>query len=107
MGMTMTEKILARAADLPQVKPGDVAVVKLETTVMMDSTFQPGRLSEERWDAVVKIAAPSKVTIIFDHLAPANDENTAMAHRLGRQFAKKFAIDRLHDVGPDQGIAHS
>src|ERR1700740_430162 len=100
MGMTMTVKILARAPGLPQVNTGDVAVVKLETTVMMDSTFQPGRLKEERWDAVVRIADASKVTIIFDHLAPANDENTAMAHRLGRQFAKKFGIERLHDVGP-------
>ncbi len=107
MGMTMTEKILARAAGLPQVKPGDVAVVKIETTVAMDSTFQPGRLKEERWDAVLSVHDPRKITIIFDHLVPANDENTAIAHRVGRQFAKKFGIERLHDVGPDQGIAHS
>ena len=107
MGMTMTEKILARAAGVQRLKPGDVATVNIETTVAMDSTFQPGRLKEERWDAVLSVHDPNKITIIFDHLVPANDENTATAHRLGRQFAKKFGIERLHDVGPDQGIAHS
>jgi 3-isopropylmalate/(R)-2-methylmalate dehydratase large subunit len=107
MGMTMTEKILARASGASVVKPGDVVMVDLETIVTMDSTFQPERMSEERWVDVVKIADPRKVAVIFDHLIPANDVNTATAHKIGREFAKKFGIERVHDVGPDQGVAHS
>jgi 3-isopropylmalate/(R)-2-methylmalate dehydratase large subunit len=107
MGMTMTEKILARAGGVRGVKPGDVAVVNIETTVAMDSTFQPERMGEERWRDVVRIHDPKKIVIVLDHLAPANEERTAMAHRIGREFAKKFGIERLHDIGPDQGISHS
>jgi 3-isopropylmalate/(R)-2-methylmalate dehydratase large subunit len=107
MGMTMTEKILARASGAQQVRPGDVAVVAIETTVAMDSTFQPERMGEERWRDVVSIHNPKKIVIVLDHLAPANEERTAVAHRIGREFAKKFGIERLHDIGFDQGISHS
>ncbi len=66
MGMTMAEKILARAGGLPEVKPGDVAVVDVETAVLMDMTFLP-----EGWREVLKVKDPKKVAVIFDHLVPA------------------------------------
>ena len=107
MGMTMTEKILARAGGVARVKPGDLAVVDVETAVCMDTTFQPGRLQEERWLDIRKVHDPRKIAIIYDHLVPAADEATATAMRIGRDFAARFGIERLHDVGADQGIAHS
>ena len=100
-GMTMTEKILSRASGSP-VKPGDVAVVDVETAVLMDMTFLP-----EGWRDILKVHDPSKVVIVFDHLVPAPTIQAAAAMRTGRQFAEKFAIERLHDVGYDQGIAHA
>src|SRR5450432_1205129 len=66
MGMTITEKILTRAGNGTQVRPGDVAVVDVETVVLMDMTFLP-----ESWREVLTIHDPSKVAIIFDHLVPA------------------------------------
>ena len=36
MGMTITEKILARAGGLAKVSPGDVAVVDVETACLID-----------------------------------------------------------------------
>src|SRR5689334_14185922 len=66
MGMTMTEKVLARAGKTATVKPGDVAVVEVETSVLMDMTFLP-----EGWVEVLKVHDPKKVAIVFDHLAPA------------------------------------
>ena len=102
MGMTMTEKILARAGGVPQVKPGDVAVVDVETAVLMDMTFLP-----EGWREVLKVKDPKKVAIIFDHLVPAPTVQAASAQRIGRLFAQKFGIERVHDVGADQGIAHA
>lgn len=106
MGMTITEKILARASSQKTVRAGDVVTVEIETIVTMDSTFQPSRAAEERWDDIVQIRDPSRVVIIFDHLVPANNAATADAHRRGREFAARFGIERLHDVGRDQGIAH-
>jgi 3-isopropylmalate/(R)-2-methylmalate dehydratase large subunit len=102
MGMTITEKILSRASGGSHVKPGDVAVVDVETAVLMDMTFLP-----EGWREVLKLHDKSKVAIVFDHLVPAPTIQAAMAQRAGRLFAEKFGIERLHDVGPDQGIAHA
>ncbi len=107
MGMTMTEKILARASGAASVRPGQLAVVNVETTVTMDSTFQPERLAEERWRDVQSVHNPDKIAVILDHLAPAPDVRTATAHKIAREFAEKFGIKRFHDVGPDLGICHS
>lgn len=102
MPMTITEKILARAAGLPAVKPGDLAVVDVETAVLMDMTFLP-----EGWREVLHVHDPAKVVIAFDHLVPAPTVYAATAHSTGRRFAAHFGIRRLHDVGLDQGIAHA
>lgn len=102
MGMTITEKVLSRASGGGTVKPGDVAVVDVETAVLMDMTFLP-----EGWREILKVHDPRKVAIIFDHLVPAPTIQAATAMRTGRQFAAKFGIERLHDVGFDQGIAHA
>jgi 3-isopropylmalate/(R)-2-methylmalate dehydratase large subunit len=102
MGMTMTEKILARASGGGAVKPGDVAVVDVETAVLMDMSFLP-----EGWREILKVHDPKKIAIIYDHLVPAPTIQAAQAHRTGRDFAARFGIERLHDVGPDQGIAHA
>ncbi len=102
MGMTMTEKILSRASGGGTVGPGDVAVVDVETAVLMDMTFLP-----EGWREILKVHDPDKIAIVFDHLVPAPTIQAATAMRTGRRFAEKFGIERLHDVGPDQGIAHA
>jgi 3-isopropylmalate/(R)-2-methylmalate dehydratase large subunit len=98
----MTEKILARASGQREVKPGDVAVVTVETAVLMDMTFLP-----EGWREVLKVHDPDKIVIAFDHLVPAPTVQAATAQRTGRQFAERFGVKRLHDVGPDQGICHA
>jgi 3-isopropylmalate/(R)-2-methylmalate dehydratase large subunit len=102
MGMTITEKILARAGGTAKVSPGDVAVVDVETACLLDLSFLP-----EGWREVLKVADPSKVVIVFDHLAPAPTVQAAENMRVGRAFAKRFGIERLHDIGADQGISHA
>src|SRR5580698_10331533 len=102
MPMTITEKILARAAGAETMKPGDLAVVDVETSVLMDMSFLP-----EGWREILHVHDPSKVVIAFDHLVPAPTVYAATAHSTGRKFAAKFGIERLHDVGLDQGIAHA
>jgi len=102
MGMTITEKILARASGAALVAPGDVAVVDVDTAVLLDLSFLP-----EGWREVLKVHDPSRVVIVFDHLVPAATVQAATCHKTGRAFAAKFGIERLHDVGPDQGISHA
>ncbi len=102
MGMTMTEKILARAGGKKRVSPGEIAVVEVETAVLIDLSFLP-----EGWREVLKVYDPEKVVIVFDHLVPAASVQAASCHKTGREFARKFGISRLHDVGLDQGISHA
>ena len=49
---------------------------------------------------------PEKVVVVFDHDVPASNRDSAAMHVRGREFARRFGIERVHDVGPDQGISH-
>jgi 3-isopropylmalate/(R)-2-methylmalate dehydratase large subunit len=101
MGMTAIEKILARNSDQDVVKPGDLVVVKVGTSVLYDNNFIPAI-----WRDILKVKDPGNVVVVFDHRIPAKDIISAAAHVTGREFVKKFGITRFHDVGPQQGICH-
>ncbi len=102
MGMTIVEKIFARASGQSRVAPGDLVVVDVDCAVMLDMSFHKTARRE-----ILKVHDPDKVVIVYDHMVPAPDKDTAEAHSAGREFARKFGIRRLHDVGPDQGISHA
>ena len=101
MGMTMVEKILARAGKLACVSPGDVVTVEVETAIVIDNNFMHNRMREPKkvWDA-------DKVAIMLDHIAPADSVMRASMHKSARRFAQRQGITRFHDVGSSQGIAH-
>ena len=94
MGMTAIEKILARASGRDKVSPGDLVVVKIDTTVLFDNNFNP-----HIWREVLKVDDPEKIVVVFDHRVPAKDIPSATAHRIGREFVARFGIERFHDVG--------
>jgi 3-isopropylmalate/(R)-2-methylmalate dehydratase large subunit len=101
MAMTIIEKILARASGAATVAPGDLAVVDVDLTVMIDLSF-----SGSSWREVLKVHDPDKVAVVFDHEVPAANRESAAMHARGREFVRRFGIKRFHDVGPDQGISH-
>jgi 3-isopropylmalate/(R)-2-methylmalate dehydratase large subunit len=101
MGMNVIEKILASASAKAVVGPDDLVITKVETAVMIDGMFSPGM-----WREILHVADPSKIVIVFDHLVPAPSAASAATQNVGRDFAKRFGITRLHDVGYDQGISH-
>jgi 3-isopropylmalate/(R)-2-methylmalate dehydratase large subunit len=101
MGMTIIEKILARASGAAKIGPGDLAVVDVDLAVLIDLSF-----SRSSWREVLKLHDPDKVVVVFDHDVPASNRDTAAMHVRGREFVRRFGIRRFHDVGPDQGISH-
>jgi 3-isopropylmalate/(R)-2-methylmalate dehydratase large subunit len=101
MGKTIVEKILGRAAGGRDLSPGDIAVVDIDLTVLIDTDFFPSN-----WRNVHRVANPAKVVVVFDHRMPAPDRETAEAHVRGREFVRRFGIERFHDVGRNQGISH-
>jgi 3-isopropylmalate/(R)-2-methylmalate dehydratase large subunit len=102
MGMTIVEKIFARASGEPRIRPGDLAVVDVDIAVMMDTSFHANSRRE-----ILKVHDPDKVAVIYDHMVPAPDKASAEAQAYGRDFVRRFGIARFHDVGPDQGISHA
>ena len=101
MGMTIIEKILARASGAAKVSPGDLVSVRVDTVVMFDNNFLPNI-----WREILKLDDPKKLVVVFDHRVPASDIPSAISHQNGRRFVEKFSIERFHDVGPKQGICH-
>ena len=102
MGMTIVEKIFARASGEKRVRAGDLAVAAVDVAVMMDTSFHANTRRE-----ILKLHDPDKVAVIYDHMVPAPDKASAEAQAYGRDFVRRFGIKRFHDVGPDQGISHA
>ena len=102
MGMTAIEKILARNSKQKVVRPGDIVTVKVETSILFDNN-----LMDSVWREILEVDDPSKVVVVFDHRAPAAHVLSAKGHKRGREFVRKFGIDRFHDIGEHQGISHA
>ena len=102
MGMTIVEKIFARASGEKRVRAGDLAVAAVDVAVMMDTSFHANTRRE-----ILKLHDPDKVAVIYDHMVPAPDKASAEAQAYGRDFVRRFGIRRFHDVGPAQGISHA
>jgi len=102
MPMTIVEKIFARASGQAVVAPGDLVVVEVDCAVMLDMSFHRHQRRE-----VLKVHDPDRIVIAYDHMVPAPDKDSAEAHAYGREFARRFGIRRLHDVGPEQGVSHA
>jgi 3-isopropylmalate/(R)-2-methylmalate dehydratase large subunit len=102
MGMTIVEKIFARASGQARVATGDLVVVDVDCAVMLDMSFHRTQRRN-----ILKVHDPDKVAVIYDHMVPAPDKDSAEAHAYGREFVRRFGIRRFHDVGPDQGISHA
>jgi len=101
MGMTIAEKILARASGRDRVAAGDLVTVKVDTVVLFDNNFMPSI-----WQDFARLDHPERLIVILDHRVPAPTIQSAGAHRTARQFVEKFGISRFHDVGGTQGICH-
>ncbi|KAA9159094.1 homoaconitate hydratase family protein [Amycolatopsis acidicola] len=99
MSMTMIEKLLARKAGLPSVRPGDTVTVEVDLCVLIDLQFATVWLPPSR------IHDPDKVAIVMDHAVPAPSLKDAEGGPRARKFAADFGISRFFDVGR-HGICH-
>src|SRR5512147_1045532 len=104
MGMTVVEKILARATGQKTVKAGDVLepavdlAMSHENAALVINQFKEiyeGTDREPRpWD-------PSKIVIVFDHRVPAESPKTATNQKKVRGFVAAQGITRFHDIRGD------
>ena len=106
MGMTVVEKILARAAGLPSVAAGDVVEPQVDLAMSHENAalvmnqffegYQGTGLEPTVWD-------PSRIAIVLDHRVPAESNKTATNQKKIREFAGAQGITRFHDVRGDSG----
>lgn len=101
MGMTIIEKILARASGKDQVRPGDIAVCRPDMVVQLDLTVT----IEGMWYRPKKLFDLDRVALVFDHAIPAPSIKDASGMVEGRAFAKQFGLKHFFDLGR-HGICH-
>lgn len=102
MGLTLAEKIIARAAGQDQVRPGETVTAQVDLAMMHDSGG-PRRVKPvlERLEA--KVWDPRKVVVVADHLVPPVDAESAAIQKLTREWVAAYGIEHFYDM---QGICH-
>ncbi len=101
--MTLTEKIIARAAGLNAVRPGDEVWANVDLAAMHDSSgprrIAPAleRLGGRLWD-------PSRIVLAIDHFAPAANQRHAEIVNTTRAWARATGIPLFFD---SVGVMHN
>ena len=110
MGMTVVEKILARASGRSAIRVGDVVEPAVDLAMSHENAalvinqflevFRDTGLEPRVWD-------PSRVVIVFDHRVPAESPKTASNQKKIREFVARNGIAKFHDIRGDVGgICH-
>ena len=102
MPQTLTQKILARAAGRPHVRPGEIVTCRVDLALLLDSGG-PRRIWPRLKELGVGVWDPDRVVLCSDHFTPAVDAESAAILQLTREFARHFGIQRFFDM---RGIGH-
>lgn len=104
MGMTMTEKILAKHSGHASVSAGDLLISQVDLVLANDITGPPAITEFE------KIGRPvfdkNKIALVPDHFSPCKDIKSATMCKRMRDFSRKHEITNYFEVGR-MGIEHA
>ena len=106
MGMTITQKILADHAGVPEVKAGDLIEAKLDYVLGNDVTAPPAiKILKEL--GTCKVFDKDRVCLIQDHFTPNKDIKSAELCKTMRCFAREQEIRHFYELGRrEMGIEH-
>ena len=105
MGMTMTQKILAAHAGLPEVKAGQLIEADLDLVLGNDIT-SPVAINEMKKMTKQTVFDKDKIALVMDHFIPNKDIKSAENCKCCRDFACRHEITNYFDVG-EMGIEHA
>ncbi|MBQ3645366.1 MAG: 3-isopropylmalate dehydratase large subunit [Synergistaceae bacterium] len=105
MGMTMTQKILAKHAGLNEVHAGQLIQANLDLVLANDITA-PVSINEFEAAGFDKVFDTDKIVFVMDHFVPNKDVKSATQCKQCREFAKKHNFKHFFDVG-SMGIEHA
>jgi 3-isopropylmalate/(R)-2-methylmalate dehydratase large subunit len=105
MGMTMTQKILAKHAGLDKVEAGQLIEANLDLVLGNDIT-SPVAIHEMKKLKDQKVFDKDKIALVMDHFVPNKDIKSAEHVKEVREFACEKCISNFYDVG-QMGIEHA
>ncbi len=105
MAMTITEKILAKAAGKKKVSPGELIDAKLDIVMCVDVTTPPA-LTMLADKGIDKVFDPEKIVVTPDHFQPAKDIKSAELHKRLDEWARRHNIKHYYKLGR-AGVCHA
>jgi len=112
MGMTITEKILAKHAGLDHVTPGQFIYANVDMALGNDITA-PISIRELEKAGIDKVFDPERIALVPDHSTPNKDIKAAELCKQMREFARRHGLTHYWEVGrvgiehallPEQGV---
>lgn len=108
MGMTIAEKILARASGRPEAKAGDIVTAKIDLHYNLETWLVEvhEKIVEAGLpDGLPKLASPDKIAVMLgDHEGCHAGPQDAADYKKSREIAKRYGIKNLYEI--NTGIAH-
>src|SRR2546430_5771518 len=102
---TITQKILARAAGVDAVEPGEIVMCDVDLAMGNDVTA-PVAIARFRELGISRVWDPSKVALVPSHFVPAKDIASAKLGMTMRDFAREQGIEHFFELGRG-GIEHA
>ncbi len=109
MGMTITEKILARAAGRAKVIPGENIWLRVDVLMTHDVCGPPTfQIFQREFGEMAKPWDPNRVVIFPDHYIFTADPHANRNVRLLRDVAQRYHLPHFFDVGTERykGVCH-
>ena len=99
---TLAEKLVARAAGRPTVRPGEYVDCEVDLAMFHDSSG-PRRLAPMLAALGARVRDPSKLVLVMDHYVPEQDDESRRIVKIARDWAAEAGLTRVHD---SIGICH-
>ncbi len=109
MGMTITEKILAKSAGKKSVTPGQNVWLNVDVLMTHDVCGPPTfQIWEREFGANARIWDKNKLVIFPDHYIFTADVHANRNVNILREYAQKFNLPNYYDVGTERykGVCH-
>jgi 3-isopropylmalate/(R)-2-methylmalate dehydratase large subunit len=105
-GMTIAEKIIARAANRSRVRPGEYVTARIDVAMMNDNIrYIPALLQKAGIrEGAFRIWDRERFVVVIDHRVPAPSLIDATNHKKAREVAASLEAGHFYDVF--EGVSH-
>jgi 3-isopropylmalate/(R)-2-methylmalate dehydratase large subunit len=108
MGMTISEKILAKASGKESVSAGEIVWAEPHTILAHDISGVGASLYIKEHFGEAKVKYPDRIVLVEDHYVPCRNLAAANNINILEKFAEQNGISRYHrwGLGTNYGVCH-